>query len=186
SSASSALPWWSSAPLWKSSALSALPWWSTAPFAPPWWASSPSAPPWRSSAPSAPLWGSMDPSALLWWSSALPVLPALPWLPAPPVPPWFPAPPWLSASLAPPCFFFVASWCSALMALPQSTVSPLSRAPGLLFLPLFRLRSTALLDCVELRPSGSLRPITTRGRSSIILTLSLHRHSRHVEYQNQL
>ncbi len=79
-------------------------------------------------------WWSSGPSALAWWSSA------------PSAPPWcVSTPPWLPASPVPP----------GCPALPQFPVSPLPRGPGTLSLPLFRLRSTALLDCIEIGASGS-------------------------------
>ncbi len=128
-----------------------------------WWSSIPlwwsSALPWWSSASSAKVWWS---SASLWWSSAPP---ALPW-----------------RSSAP-------SWSSVLPALPQSPVSPLPHGPCPPSLPLFRLRSTALLDCIKLGMSGSrslgggggalsrirsmnFRSLTTRGHSLTTLSLT--------------
>ncbi len=115
---------WSSVP----SALSAPPWWSSV------WLRWSSAPPWWSSVwlwwSSAPPWWAPVPPAPPWWAPVLSVPPrwaqvesALPWwAPATPAPPWWaPVPP---RSSAPP-------WCSALPSL-----------------PLFRLRSTTLLDCI--------------------------------------
>ncbi len=143
---SSAPPWWSSVQVWWSSALSAPPWWAPALSAPHWWASS--TPPWRSSVLSAPHWWAPALSAppwrsavWLWWSSAPPWGSSDPsallwWSSAPPV---LPAPSWS------PCF----------AVLPQSQgLTPL-HGPGPPSLPLFRLRSTALLDCVMFRASGS-------------------------------
>ncbi len=98
------------------------------------WSSVPSAPPWWSSAQvwwsSAPVWWSSAPpwwsSAQVWWSSAPPW-----WAPVPSSLPWLPA-------------------------LPQSPVSPFPHGPGPPSLPLFRLRSTALLDCIGASGSRSL------------------------------
>ncbi len=151
-SAPSALSWWTAAPPWWSSAPSAPPWWasalpwrSSAPSAPPWWAS---APPWRSSAPSAlpwwasaPTWRSSAPSAPPWWASALPWgssdLSALLW--------------WSSTPLVLPA----PSWYPVLPVLPQSQGLRLQHGPGPPSLPLFRLRSTALLVCTVFGASGS-------------------------------
>ncbi len=70
-------------------------------------------------------------SAPPWWA---PVPSALPWwAPVPSTPPWLPA----------------------LPTLPRSTATPLPRGPGPLSLPLFRLRSTALLDCIGASGSRS-------------------------------
>ncbi len=78
---------------------------------------------------------------------------------------------------------------SVLPALPQSPVSPLPHGPCPLSLPLFHLRSTALLDYIKLGTSGSrslgggalsrirsmnFRSLTTRGHS--LTTLNLARH----------
>ncbi len=118
--------WCSPAPLWWSSVWL---WWSSSL---PWWSSVLL---WWSSAP--PWWYSV----LLWWSSA-PLwgssdLSALLW--------WSSAPPILPAP----------SWSPVLPVLPQSQgLTPL-HGPGPPSLPLFRLRSTALLDCVMFRTSGS-------------------------------
>ncbi len=164
SSALSALAWWSSVPLWWSSAppcwSSAQVWWSSAP---PWWSS---AQVWWSSAPlrwssaqvwwsSAPLWRYSALSPLHWWT---PVLSAPLWRSSAPhwwVPAlsalhcWTPAPPWWApVPSAPP-------WLPALPALPLSAATPLPRGPGPPSLPLFRLRSTALLDCIGASGSRS-------------------------------
>ncbi len=122
---SSAPPWWSSAQVWWSSAQvwwsSAPPWWSSAQV---WWSSVPS---WRYSAPP---WGAPVSSAPPWWA---PVSSAPPWwAPVSSAPPW-----WAPVSSAPP-------W---LPALRRSPATPLPRGPGPPSLPLFCLRSTALLDC---------------------------------------
>ncbi len=161
-------PWCSSDPSWCSPALSTPHWWAPALSAPPWrspalsaphwWAPALSAPPWRSAVSlwwySVPLWQSSAPpwwsSAPVWWSSALS------WRSS--------APHW---------------WALVPSALPQSPVSPFPHGPGPPSLPLFRLRSTALLDCIvggalsRIR-SVAFRPIATRGRLSIILTLTPH------------
>ncbi len=150
---SSAPVWWSSTPVWWSSAPSWWPsaqvWWSSAPFVSVWWSSalpwrssalSPLywwtpvlfAQPWRSSAPSAPPWWAPVPSALPWWA------------PVPSAPPW-----WAPVPSTPP-------WLPALPTLPRSLATPLPRGPGPLSLPLFRLRSTALLDCIGASGSRSL------------------------------
>ncbi len=108
---------------------SALPWRTSAP---PWWAPVPSAPPWWAPVPSAPPWWAPVPSAPPWWA------------PGPSAPPWWapvPSPP---------------SWLPALPTLPRSTVTPLPRGPGTPSLPLFRLRSTALLDYIGASGSRSL------------------------------
>ncbi len=138
------------------------------PWFPPqvWWSS---APPWWSSGQgwwsSAPPWWAPVLSAPPWWGSALS---ALSW---PLAPPWLPA---LSVSL---CF-------SAL-----SPVSPLPHGPCPPSLPLFRLRSTALLDFIKVGASGSRSlgggamsripamhfcSLTTRGHSLTTLTHTLH------------
>ncbi len=173
---SSAPVWWSSAPPWSSTQVwrsSAPPWgssvrvrWSSAlPWrtsAPPWWAPVPSALPW---------WAPV-PSALPWWA---PVLSAPPWwAPGPSAPPW-----WAPVPSTP-------SWLPALPTLPRSTVTTLPRGPGPPSLPLFRLRSTALLDYIGASGSRSLggamsrilsmhcRSLTTRGHSFTTLTLTPH------------
>ncbi len=108
-------------------ALSAPPWRSPALSAPHWWAPALSAPPWRSA---VWLWWS---SVLFWWSSA---------------PPW-----WSSASSAQVWWSSAPPWWSALL---QCPVSPFPHGPGPPSLPLFRLRSTALLDCIGASGSRSL------------------------------
>ncbi len=153
----SAQVWWPSAPPWGSSA---LPWRTSAP---PWWAPVPSAPPWWAPVPSAPPWWAPGPSAPPWWAPGPSALPW--WAPVPSSPPWLPA----------------------LPTLPRSTATPLPRGPGPLSLPLFRLRSTALLDYIGVSGSRSLggamsrilsmhfRSFTTRGHSLTTLTLALHK-----------
>ncbi len=126
SSGPSALLWWSSAQVWWSSAPSALVWWS-------------SAPPWRSSALSPLHWWTPVPSAPPWWA------------PVPSAPPW-----WAPVPSAPPWWAPVPSSLSWLPALPQSPVSPFPHGPGPPSLPLFRLRSTTLLDCIGASGSRSL------------------------------
>ncbi len=128
--------WWSSIPLWSS----ALPWWSSAQV---WWSS---ALPWRSSAP--PRWAPV-PSAPPWWA---PVPSGPPWwAPVPSAPPW-----WAPVPSAPSWWAPVPSSLPWLPALPQSPVSPFPHGPGPPSLPLFRLRSTALLDCIGASGSRSL------------------------------
>ncbi len=91
-----------------------------------------SPPPWGAPVTPAPPWGA-------------PVMPAPPWgAPVPSAPPW-----WAPVPSAPP-------WCSGLPALPQTPVSPLPHGPGPPSLPLFRLRSTAILDCIRASGSRSL------------------------------
>ncbi len=126
---SQSLPW--------SSGLSALVWWSSA----------------------LPGW----PSAQVWWSSTLPwrfsaLSPLHWWTPVPSAPPGRPsAPPWWVPVLsAPPWWAPVPSSLPWLPALPQSPVSPFPHGPGPPSLPLFRLRSTALLDCIGASGSRSL------------------------------
>ncbi len=132
SSAPSVSVWWSSALPWRSSALSPLHWWTPVLSAQPWRSSAPSAPPWWAPVPSAPPWWAPVPSAPPWWA---PVPSALPWwAPVPSTPPWLPT----------------------LPTLPRSTATPLPRGPGPPSLPLFRLRSTALLDCIGASGSRSL------------------------------
>ncbi len=136
------------------------------------WSSGPSVPPWRSSALSPPPWGAPVTPAPPW---GVPVTPEPPWwAPVPSAPPW-----WAPVPSAPP-------WCSGLPALPQPPVSPLPHGPGPPSLPLFCLRSTAILDCI--RASGSLslggamsrilsmqfRSLTTRGHLFTTLTLTPH------------
>ncbi len=87
--------------------------------------------PW-SSGPSVPPWRSSALSPPPWWA------------PVPSAPPW-----WAPVPSAPP-------WCSGLPALPQPPVSPLPHGPGPPSLPLFRLRSTAILDCIRASGSRSL------------------------------
>ncbi len=129
---------WSAAPPWRSVAQvwwsSARVWWSSAQVwgspAPPWWALVPSAPPWwalvRLLRPGG-LWSRLlHPGGL--WSRLF-------------------RPGGLRSRLlrlvgSSP---IVSAW---LPALPQSTASPLAHGPGPPFLPLFRLRSTTLLDSV--------------------------------------
>ncbi len=166
---SSALPWWSSGQGWWSSA---PPWWAPVLSAPPWWAPVTSAPPWWAPAPPALPWGS---SAWVRWSSALPWRTSAPpwWAPVPSAPHW-----WAPVPSAPPWWAPVPSTPPWLPALPQSTATPLPRGPGPPSLPLFRLRSTALLDCIGASGSRSLgggggvmsrilsmhfRSLTTRG-----------------------
>ncbi len=142
--------------------------WSSVWSAPPRW---PSAQVWW---PSAPPWGS---SARVRWSSALPWRTSAPpwWAPGPSAPPW-----WAPVPSSPP-------WLPALPTLPRSTATPLPRGPGPPSLPLFRLRSTALLDYIGASGSRSLgggamsrilsmhfRSFTTRGHSLTTLTLALH------------
>ncbi len=162
---SQSLPWSSgpSVPPWRSSALSVPPWRSSALSPPPWWAPVTPAPPWGAPVMPALPWGA-------------PVTPALPWgAPVTPAPPW-----WAPVPSAPP-------WCSGLPALPQPPVSPLPHGPGPPSLPLFRLRSTAILDCIRASGSRSLgggamsrilsmqfRSLTTRGHSFTTLTLTPH------------
>ncbi len=129
----SAQVWWPSAPPWGSSARvrwsSAQPWRTSAP---PWWAPVPSAPPWWAPVLSAPPWWAPGPSAPPWWA------------PVPSAPPW-----WAPVPSSPP-------WLPALPTLPRSTATPLPRGPGPPSLPLFRLRSTALLDYIGASGSRSL------------------------------
>ncbi len=142
SPALSAPPWRSptlSAPHWWAPTLSALHSWAPALSAPPWrsavslWWSS--VPLWRSSAP--PWWSSAS-SAQVWWSSAPP------W--------WSSAPVWWSSAL--PWRSSAPHWLALVpSALPQS---PFPHGPGPPSLPLFRLRSTALLDCIGVSGSCSL------------------------------
>ncbi len=140
-----------STPHWWAPALSDPPWRSPALSAPHWWAPALSALPWRSAVwlwwPSAPLWWSSASSAQVWWSSALPwwssASSAQVW--------WSSALPWWSSaqvwwSSAPP-------WWSAL---PQCPISLFPHGPGPPSLPLFRHRSTALLDCIGASGSRSL------------------------------
>ncbi len=154
SPALSAPPWRSptlSAPHWWAPALSALPCRSPTLSAPHWWAPALSAPPWRSPNLSAPHWWAPALSAppwrsavSLWWSS---------------VPLWrSSAQPWWSS--APPALPWRSSashwWALVPSALPQSPVSPFPHGPGPPSLPLFRLHSTALLDCIGASGSRSL------------------------------
>ncbi len=95
------------------------------------------------------------------------------WVPVPSTPPWW----------AP-----VLSSLPWLPALPWSPATPLPRGPGPPSLPLLRLRSTALLDCMEASGSrflgggGAMSRIlamnfcllTTRGHSLTTWTLALH------------
>ncbi len=114
--------------------------------------------------PSAPPWWAPGPSAPPWWAPGLSAPPW--WAPGPSSPPWLPA----------------------LPTLPRSTATPLPRGPGPPSLPLFRLRSTALLNYIGASGSRSLGggamsqilamnfcSLTTRGHSSIILTFTPHR-----------
>ncbi len=163
---SRSLPWFpaQSASLCWSSVRSAPPrgssaWvrWSSAL---PWWAPVPSAPPWWAPVPSAPPWWAPVPSTPPWWAS----VPSAPpwWAPVPSPPPWHPA----------------------LPTLPRSTTTPLPHGPGPPSLPLFRLRSTTLLDCIGASGSRSLgggamsrilsmhfRSLATRGHPLTTLTL---------------
>ncbi len=96
---------------------SAPPWKSLDPFAPLWWSS---APPWWVSASSAPPWRASASSALPWWAPSAPLW----WAPAPSAPPWrAPGHASIPGGLQP------------------------GPGPGPPSLPLFRLRSTTLLDC---------------------------------------
>ncbi len=125
---SRSLPWFPAQVWWSSApSWSSQVWWSSAlPWGSSAWVRWSSALPWRTSAP--PWWAPV-PSAPHWWA---PVPSAPPWwAPVPSTPPWLPA-------------------------LPQSTATPLPRGPGPPSLPLFRLRSTALLDCIGASGSRSL------------------------------
>ncbi len=131
------LPWfparsaflrWSSASVWWSTA---QVWWALVPYAPPWWALVPSAPPWWALVPSVPPWWAPVPSASPWWAPG----PSAPpwWAPGPSAPPW-----WAPGPSAPP-------WWATL-----------PHGPGPPSLPLFRLRSTTLLDYLGGSGSRSL------------------------------
>ncbi len=164
---SRSLPWFpaQSTSLCWSSVRSAPPRWSSA------WVQWSSALPWRTSA--LPWWAPV-PSALPWWA---PVPSALPWwAPVPSAPPW-----WAPVPSPPP-------WLPALPTLPRSTATPLPRGPGPPSLPLFRLRSTALLDCIGASGIRSLGggamsrilsmhfcSLATRGHPLTTLTLALHK-----------
>ncbi len=87
---------------------------------------------WWALVPSAPPWWAPVPSALPWWA------------PVPSAPPW-----WAPVPSTPP-------WLPALLTLPRSPANPLPRGPGPPSLPLFRLCSTALLDCIGASGSRSL------------------------------
>ncbi|XP_058626167.1 uncharacterized protein LOC131536961 [Onychostoma macrolepis] len=154
---------WVPDPSWWAPALSAPPWWSSGPSAPLWWSS---APPWWAPALSVPLWWS---AVWLWWSSA---------------PPW-----WAPVLSAPPWWAPIPSSLPWLPALPWSPVTLLPQGPGPPSLPLFRLRSTSLLDYRLCGASGSrslgggalsriwslhFRSFTTRGHSLTTLTLTAH------------
>ncbi len=108
--------------------------------------------------------------------SVFPRSQSLLWAPVPSAPPW-----WAPVPSSPP-------WLPALPTLPRSTATPLPRGPGPPSLPLFRLRSTALLDYIGASGSRSLGgggamsqilamnfcSFTTRGHSSITLTFTPH------------
>ncbi|XP_058626170.1 mucin-7-like [Onychostoma macrolepis] len=143
---------WVPDPSWWAPALSTPPWWSSAPpvpSAPLWWSTIwlwwSSALPWGAPALSVlPLWSAV----WLWWSSTPPWRSSVPsslpwWAPVPSAPPW-----WAPGLSAPPRF-------PAVPALPRSQTIPLPHGPGPPSLPLFRLRSTSLLDYRLCGESGS-------------------------------